>query len=297
MHSQLLFRALQRTILITCATVLAISGRAAPASVTIGETQLEIPAPAGFSPVTSAMTELDKLLHGLVPPMNTYLTAFVAEADAERALKNEMPDLSRYFGVQTLKQLTSRFLTKSDFATIKGAIKQQQEKIMEEVRKQTPGVIESINKNLAKDMSVDLGLKSLNMVPLPPHEDTERSLAFSMLVNYTAGNSGAAQKGVSAVTGTVLHLKGKILYLYANGNEKDLEWTRKVSADWARTVIVANPSDAATAAKESATRRGFDWMRVVRGGVIGAIIGGAFGLAGFLKRKKKQSGGSDTGHS
>ncbi|HMJ64806.1 MAG TPA: hypothetical protein VK615_05610, partial [Candidatus Binatia bacterium] len=252
MHSQLLFRALQRTLLITCATVLGVSGRAMPAPVTIGDTQLEIPAPAGFSPVTSAMTELDKLLHGLVPPMNAYLTAFVADADVDRALKHEMPDLSRYFGVQTLKQLTSRFLTKSDFATIKGAIQKQQEKIMEEVHKQTPGLIESINKNLAKDMSVDLGLKSLNMVPLPPHEDTERSLGFSMLVNYTAaGNSGAAQKEVSAVTGTVLHLKGKILYLYANGGEKDLQWTRKVSSDWARAVIAANPSDAATASKES----------------------------------------------
>jgi hypothetical protein len=92
-------------------------------------------------------------------------------------------------------------------------------------------------------------------------------------------------------------LKGKILYLYANGGKQDLEWTRKVSSDWARAVIAANPSDAATAARESATRRGFDWRRVVRGAVIGAIIGGAFGLAGYLKRKKEQSGGSDTGHS
>jgi hypothetical protein len=285
------FSLLKQALRIACALLVVVSVGAAPAAVTIGDTQLEIPAPAGFSPVTSEMTELDKLLHGLVPPMNTYLTAFVADADAERALKHEVPDLSRYFGVQTLKQLTSRFLTKSDFAAIKGAIKQQQEKIMEEVRKQTPGLIESINKNLAKDMSVDLGLKLLNMVPLPPHEDTERSLGFSMLVNYTAGNSNAPQKEVSAVTGTVLHLKGKILYLYANGSEKDLEWTRKVSTDWARAVIAANPSDATTAAKESGTRRGFDWMRVVRGAVIGAIIGGAFGLAGFLKRKR-QSGDS-----
>jgi hypothetical protein len=49
---------------------------------------------------------------------------------------------------------------------------------------------------------------------------------------------------------------------------------------------MANPSDAATAARESAPSAGFDWNRLLRATLIGAAIGGLIGLARYLARKK-----------
>lgn len=84
---------------------------------------------------------------------------------------------------------------------------------------------------------------------------------------------------------TFLHVKGKLIFLYVNGGDQDLDWTRQFSKAWAAVILTANPSDAATVARESA-RRGFDWSRVLRSALIGGAVGGLFGLFRVFTRKK-----------
>ncbi len=260
----------------------------APVTVNIGGTPLVIPTPTNFAPVTPKMEMVNTLLDSLVPPSNTRLTAFIAESEVGAATQGLIPDLTRSFSVQTLKQLSGSTVTKADFDRMKSALRKQMDQMMQMVEKQAPGLMENLNKNRDRQFAGDVRLKSLQSVPFPPHEETERSLAFSMIVNSgVAGASGKSEKFVSAVTGTMVHLKGKILYLYATGDERDLTWTRKISKGWVAAVVAANPSDSATALKETAGPVGFSFMRSLRKIMIGALIGGVFGAFGFWMKTRE----------
>jgi hypothetical protein len=148
--------------------------------------------------------------------------------------------------------------------------------------------MEKINKKIEGQFDVKLDLSLTGMVPLPPHEDTDRTLAFSMLVNYAMKMPDGTPTNFSGVvTATFIRAKARLFFTYVNGAENDLDWTRKTSKDWAAAILAANPSDTATAALETATR-GFDWTRVWSGALIGGAIGALYGLVRyFLNRNKK----------
>jgi hypothetical protein len=121
------------------------------------------------------------------------------------------------------------------------------------------------------------------MVPLPPHEDAERSMAFSMLLKYALTRPDGTPTNFSGiVTATFVHAKGKLLFLYANGGDDDLQWSRTVSHDWAAALLAANPSDAATLVLERKSSGGFDWNQLVYTTLVGGGIGGLIGLIRYL---------------
>jgi hypothetical protein len=160
---------------------------------------------------------------------------------------------------------------------------------MKKVESELPGAMEKISKQIEGRFDVKLDLSLAGMVPLPPHEDTDRTLAFSMLVNYAMKMpNGTPTNHSGVVTATFIRAKGKLFFTYVNGAESDLDWTRKISKDWAAAILAANPSDAATAALESSSSHRFDWGRVWGGAIIGGAIGGLYGLVRyFFNRNKK----------
>ena len=50
-----------------------------------------------------------------------------------------------------------------------------------------------------------------------------------------------------------LHVKDKVLFVYAFGPEKDLEWTRAAASTWATRIVAAN-SPAGAPANSRATQ-------------------------------------------
>lgn len=257
--------------------------------ISVGATKLAIPAPSGFAPISSDMKPYATVAARFIPPSNEQFALFLPIDDAAAAAKGEIPISSRRCYVQTAKELIQPFVSSGDFAELKRIIKAQNDQILKKAEAEIPGLLKKVSSGLASDYNVDFGLTMSQMLPLPPHYETERGLAYSMIVKYNvADENGKPSVFEGAVTATFVFVRGKVLFLYVNAEKAGLEWSRVESKKWADMVIADNPSIGIIAEREIATRKsGFDWDRVIAKGIIGAIIGGIVGLIGYLFKKKK----------
>jgi hypothetical protein len=257
-------------------------------------TQIVVPCPPGFVPVTSQMKQVDALQRQFVAPMNELFAGFIPEADAPAALEGRNISLPRTFTVQSEKRAAAMNVTKKHFEGLKTAIKSQNEKILNDVERQLPGMIEKMNRGVAKEFGINPGISVPQMIPFPPHEDTDRSIAYSMLVRVNAnGPDAKPESAASIVTGTFVLVNGKILFLYSNAGEDDLEWSRAISKDWSGAVLAANPAEGKTAARNPLTGNSFG-ARVLRGTLIGALIGLVIGLFRQFSGSRKPKTGEDS---
>ena len=123
------------------------------------------------------------------------------------------------------------------------------------------------------------------MVPLDPHYETDNAFAYSMYINYGVTVEGSKEDFIVSATATFVNVAGKILFLYCYGPQKDLEWTRSASKDWAGMVMASNDQPPS----HSPDSRGIDWSKVSEKGIVGAIVGGLIALVfGFFYRFKKK---------
>jgi RNA polymerase subunit RPABC4/transcription elongation factor Spt4 len=260
--------------------------------ISVGTTNLSIPSPVGYSLITSDMQPYVKLTERFVPPMNEQFAKFLPEADAAIAARGEIPQSHRHFSVQTAKALIQPFISNNDFAQFKRKIKTQNEDIFKKAELQMPDWLEKINKGIAMDYNVDLGISIDRPLPLPSHSETERSLAYSTFVKYKINDEeGKPSFFEGIVTATLVHVQGKVLFLYVNAEKSGLDWCRTESSKWADAVIAANPSTGDIAARESKHSQGdFDWDKIFVKGTLGAIMGGILGIIGYLSKRRNVPG-------
>jgi hypothetical protein len=283
------------------------------ADISVGGVSLTIPNPSGFISVTRQMAVLYDLQKQFVAPTNEEFVVFIPERDVPAALKGDIPDLPRRFTVQTAKTLIGISASTSDFVKLKNIIKSQNDEMMTTVERQLPGLMERMNEGLRKKYEVDLALSVSQMVPMPVHEETDRTLAYSALVKYDMKDqNGDPAPFVAVFTATFVHAKGKVLFLYSHAEESGLAWSKEASRQWANAVVAANPSDLESSVKEAlssavsgidvtareplnrdsaaparlspgsgtagAADSGIDWGRVGGKAVAGAVAGAIFGL-------------------
>ncbi len=159
----------------------------------------------------------------------------------------------------------------------------QNAEIIKKVEAQMPELIGKINEGVSKDFNVDLALKMSQMLPLPVHEESARSMSYSTYVQLTGNPElGITEPVVTVATTTFVLVKDKVIFLYAYGPEDQLEWSRAASKDWAAKLFAANGVVEESVVEES-WGGFFDWRRIVVFAVIGGIIGGLYG-----RRKAKK---------
>jgi|GEM_PF-759011 len=261
------------------------------ADISIGGTAFSVPAPAGYALVTNNMKPYSEFAMRFVPPSNMQFALFLPEAEAACAARGEMPNSVRRFYVQTAKIIVEPFVSTADFAEMKQSIKARNAEILKKAEAEIPGLLDEVSRGISEDYIVDLNLSMNQMLPFDPHYETERALAYSMIMKYNVNDENGRPSVFEAVgTLTLVHLKGKILFLYANAEKAGLDWSRAESRKWADMLIAANPSVGDIAAREaSPARHGFDWQKVVERAILGAIIGGIVGAIGYVFGKNKKA--------
>ncbi|MHC4266992.1 MAG: hypothetical protein ACYSTS_00875 [Planctomycetota bacterium] len=126
-------------------------------------------------------------------------------------------------------------------------------------------------------------MKVSQMVPLDPHYESDNVLAYSMYINYEVAAEGNSDKLVVSGTNTIVNTSGKVLFLYCYASKDDLEWTRIASKTWTEAVMASN----SLPPTQTSSSRGISWSKVIKKGIVGAIIGGLIALVlGFYKRRK-----------
>lgn len=247
----------------------------------VGTTRLSIPVPEGYAPVTNEMKPYADLAKRFVPPSNEQFALFLPEADVAVAARGDIPAPEKWLSIQTSKDLINTFITTADFAKLKSGIKTQSAKILKEAQAKTPELLRKATEGMDTNVSLD------GMRPLPAHYETSRGFSYSAMVRYnTSDEQGKSSVIEGVVTSTFVHLQGKVLFLYAHADKDSVEWSQSQSQKWADSIIAANPSTEDIAAREGGSSQlGFDWNRVLKKALIGAIIGGIIGMILHISKK------------
>lgn len=265
-----------------------VSASTHAAEVMMGPTGFTLPTPEGFALLTDDMKPYAEVAKRFVISTNERLALFLSTDDIALAKAGKVPAPVRQLDVQTAKSLLTPLISNADFLELKRVVKKQNEEIINKAQTEIAKEISKMSKGIQSDYDVDLNLSVSKMIPLPPHHETERSLSYSMTVKFNvtdADGKPAVHEGI--VTSTFLHLKGKVLFIYAHGGKSDLEWTRTVSQQWSDAIIAANPSSTEIAAKETAQRSWINWSEVGSSALIGGLVGGLGTLVVALFKRKK----------
>lgn len=210
-------------------------------TIDVGGVEIDIPSPSGFVAVTREMPTLYDLQKHFVADGNEEFVGFVAEEGAPAARRGEIPDMTRRFSVQTAKSLKLTMFSEEEFHELISIVRSENAALIEAVEEEIPAATERVNRGVKDDYDVDLALEITQMLPLPAHDFTRRTLAFSAYAKYSVNDeNGRPVPYIATLTATFVHVKGKILFLYCYGDEDDLEWTREVSRTWANSILASN---------------------------------------------------------
>lgn len=211
------------------------------ADISVGGVSLTIPSPNGFGPVTPQMASLYELQKQVVAPSNELFVSFIPERDVPAILKNDIPKMPRRFTVHTSKRLIGASVSTADFGQIKNTIKAKNDEVMKKVEAQVPGVMKQMTDGITRKYAIDLALSVSQVVLMPVHEETDRTIAYSMYVKYDMKDDhGNPAPFVTVSTVTLVHVKSKVLFLYSYAEEFGLEWSRGASRQWANAIVAGN---------------------------------------------------------
>lgn len=224
------------TIILLFVPMLGISS-----TVSVGGQNINIPTPIGYVKITPNMSELYEMQQLIVHPANELLIAFMPEELIPQVLQGEIPEIERKFSVQTAKSVSGKVLLSTDFQRLKAKIKSENDEFIGKVEGRVPNLIEKLNKEFSEKYNIDLALSLSQVVPLPIHEETEHTLAYSAFSKYVMNDElGRPTIIVSVATITMIHVNGNLLFLYSSGGENDLKWTREASRSWVERLFSEN---------------------------------------------------------
>jgi hypothetical protein len=263
-----------KKIILLLVLFLGISSWAGDVNINAGGTTMVIPPPDGFQIVPKDLSGLDLYFAKMVAPQNFRFVSFVSTSDVAAIRNGVTPAYIHNVSVQTNLKLVNHSATRQQFEETKHSLRTENEEIMKKVEKELPNALDKANKGIEEAFKANPNMKFKGMAMLPPHDEGDRQLAFSMLVNITAANpDGTTTNFTGTVTTTFLFTKAKIFFTYVYGTKDELDWTRQVAKQWASAILAANPSDASEVTQESA-RQGFDGNQVLVSSLIGGVIGG-----------------------
>lgn len=235
--------------------------------ISVGEVPVEVPAPVGFTEVTARMPTLHALSRRMVAPANIEFVAFIPREDVHAALADTLAALPRRFSLQTGRHLVAPRIAAADFQRLKQALRDSAaelgSRVVAELSEPTPdaGGAPAAATGSRRPPAVR------DVESLPVHHEDAHSISYSMRVHHDlTDDHGRPAADVTVATATLLHVRGKVLYLYAFGEASDLAWSRRAVADWATALLAANPALPEAVAGEDAPakraplKRGMPWL-------------------------------------
>jgi hypothetical protein len=266
------------------------AGQSRPMSV--GGTILDIPDPPGFAVVTPQMATVLQARQSLRDPNGGQFIFYIPESEVPVALKGTLPSSGRSCTVEGDESVS---ISKYEFGATKREVRAESEEFYKEFAKEIPGFMANANDRVTKQFNVDYALSISNLVPLSPHEETDATLAWSTFSKVGARDAtGHPVSLVMVVTSTIVYVRARLLYLTCAAEEDDLEWTRKVSKQWADSILAANPPDLQSSASESPTMaNGIHGATV--GKIIGIImVGSIIVLRSWMRHRGEGKGGNES---
>jgi len=243
--------------------------------VTVGGRTLKLPASAGYERIDGLNPETDRMVEGMLPATNRYLARFDPP-------KGSTPDQGRSFNVQVMRAVENKEIGDRTFSGMRQETKAEIDKAQETIRQEIAKLSGKAEKALQDATDADAALSLSDVVVLGCFDESPGSLGFTMAMNMAAKAGDKTIKGKMVVAGMLVPVNGRLLYLYANSDfnsPADRSWAEQAVTTWRDVIVAANPRVEGPAA-------GFDFTRVGRSGLIGAVIGGVVAVIALLFKKK-----------
>ena len=203
------------------AVVLFVNIQTQSAEVTVGDQNISIPSPSGFSEISSISPEIFQRFHDMCPTTYRLLSVFVSQD----VIQGKSGQLTSYMWVQSFKELEDISVTKYQFQELRKNIRSQFESLLEENK-------EIINLEVQTGRSISQNIS-----------ETENSITMSMIAPNKLSVSGESVESTAATIWCTLLVNGKVLDLFVvrrYNEERDLEWTRQTALNWTNSVLSAN---------------------------------------------------------
>lgn len=248
--------------------------------------EVHVPAPEGFVPVDDSMPMAQRYVKQMADPMNDTLAFYLTEADAQIARAGEFPPMERTMVLKINKQLRDKTVGQRDFKQMIKTIKEQNLEIIEKVKAQAPDQMKQFSQGVSEEFDVDMAMNISQMIPLKPFLQQDDAMGFSMYIKLNVTSTGIEEEAVVAVSHSILNAGGKVLFLYANADMSELEWTQQATEKWTQAVLAQNEP---APSQSLGIPGGFDWSQVGKKAFIGAIIGGVLAIGASIWSKFKKN--------
>lgn len=259
--------------------------------INVGGQRIEIPSPQGYTNLLPTMAPYYETMQAYVAPSNIRYVTLINDAAAAKLAAGEFAELTRYMTIETEKSISNRAVSATMFDELRNVLGAQLDDVMTKVNELLPEIIDKGNAELSDSLNQEVNLAVGELVPLPGLISSDNVAGYSMYMSVAAGvGSDASDAQVVSATMLAVHVKERILFLYVYGQEPDVEWTRTAVSRWADQILAANPvaSDAEPASAVEASGE-FEWARLIRVTIIGAVIGGLIVLIGsWVRANNKQ---------
>lgn len=245
----------------------------------MGGRTIKLPAPVGYERIDGLNPEMDRMLEGMLPATNRYLARFDPPKSTTSAE-------GRSFNAQVMRSVENKEIGDRTFGAMKQQTKAELDKAQETIREEMAKLSGKAEKAFQDATDADAALNLSDVVVLGCFDDSPNSLGFTMALNVAAKAGEKTIKGKAVIASMIVPVNGRLIYLYANADfnsAADRVWAEKAVAGWRDAVVAANPRVEGPAAV------GFDFGRVGRSGLIGAVIGGLVAGVAMLLKKKKQA--------
>ena len=212
-----------------------------PASETfqLGSRTVKIPAPEGFTEVSSRFDRVAARLIATEDPANDTLTSHVSNSMIPKLETTQDRDLEFYTKVSVSKRARTVDLTPAMFGSVVSAF----EKNMDTYLDPNGSLLKRVEGNTGKSLS-DLWGKDVNVqLNQPKHlgffDKGENVLSSMMFVNVALND----KKYSIISTTSLLNINQRLVFVYAykmNPAETDVEMLRTFTKNWTAAILAAN---------------------------------------------------------
>ena len=239
--------------------------------------------PGGFVRVDGVNEAWDKTVGSMLPATNRLLGMYASREALEELRRGAAADTDRNFNIQIMKSLEAREIGERTFSDlrheIRGSLDEMSAKLDAELKKLT----DHGNRKLEKNLGVNAALSISNTAVLGVFEESTTALGFSMAMKVGVSTEKNREESRSVVACLMVPVNGRLVNLYATApfhDKADQDQAETAVKAWRDSLVAANP-------RVEGPAGGFDWTKVGRSGVIGAIVGGlAAGLAALFRKGK-----------
>ncbi|WP_298862273.1 hypothetical protein [uncultured Gimesia sp.] len=212
-------------------------------SIKVGETELEIPAPAGFVLTTSEMAVQAPFSQKL-PALGSgteLIADYISQDEVPAVLEGKRSPGRKFISLYVSQNTRSKTVGVQDFDKIKSNTKRENHHAMNQMRDANPELFDSIREKIEQNSDGKIKLQIPQFILLKEHFETPHAISYSSLYTFKLIEDDGNKKAVICYTMTDLNPAGKMLFMLCGAPQDDLEWTRSASKAWAEAILNANP--------------------------------------------------------